>query len=78
MKNNQNNEFAAQFTDRIELRGAVHLSAEHVGLLLTAFPVIGGGRGCIVIHAEGMVVRLVQGPSGFWIAEHLVVAGGGV
>jgi hypothetical protein len=67
-----NSEFSDQFIDRIATMARLHVSHEQVGRLVTSFPVVGGGHGCIVLSVGDMIVRLVQHP-GSWVAEHLVV-----
>jgi len=67
-----NSEFSDEFIDRIATMPRLFVSKEQVGRLVTTFPVVGGGNGCIVLSVGDMIVRLVQAPE-MWVAEHLVV-----
>lgn len=67
-------ELADVFIASIELRPCLVVPSEQLGDLLSVLPVVGGGAGCIVVIADGMIVRLTS-HAGNWIAEHLVVRG---
>ena len=69
-----NSDFIEDFIDRIDAHGVVPLAPDEVGTVVTAFAVVAGGHGRIVLLVEAMIVRLtVHG--GVWFAEHLVVRG---
>ena len=67
-------ELADVFIASIELHPCLVVPSEELGELLSVLPVVGGGAGCVVVRAEGMIVRL-SAHAGNWIAEHLVVRG---
>lgn len=69
-------EFSEEFIASIERSVRLVVPTEGLGWVLAAFPVVGGGAGCIVVRVEHMIVRLsVHG--GMWVAERLVVRGSG-
>lgn len=61
---------AKQFIARLERSAWVRVPVTQVGQVLAAFPVIGGGAGCILVDVKGMVVRLTT-QDGVGIAEHV-------
>ena len=67
-------ELADVFIASIECTPCLVVPSEELGTLLSVLPVVGGGAGCIVVCADGMIVRLTA-HAGNWIAEHLVVRG---
>ena len=67
-------EFSERFIASLERAQVFVVPNEELGRVLCAFPVVGGGAGCIVLCVEDMIVRLSE-HGGIWLAEHLVVRG---
>jgi hypothetical protein len=67
-------EFSEQFIDKIATKPRLYLAHKDVGRLVTTFPVVGGGHGCIVLGVGDKFVRLIQQPE-LWVVEHIVVRG---
>lgn len=67
-----NSHAISTYLNAIERHGTADIRTEHLGLLLTAFPVVGGGLNCIVINVDSMIVRLVQ-RDGLWLAQQLTI-----
>src|SRR5262249_46888857 len=61
-----------EFIDNVTTTPRLLLRPREVGLVVTAFPILGGGAACIVLHVEGMTVRVCE-RNGVWVAERLVV-----
>jgi len=67
-------EFSQRFIASLERSACFVVPSDELGRVLSAFPVVGGGSGCIVLCVEEMIVRLSE-HGGIWLAEHLVVRG---
>ena len=71
----ETSQYLEEFIDTISETGRLFVTRQEVGVLVTEFPVAGGGRGCIVIMADGLLVRLTEQGT-VWLAEELIARGG--